>query len=82
MKKNYRYKVVFEQDEDGVYIAAVPALPGCHAHGRTLEEAETNICEAIEGYLEALTKVGDPIPTEGKPDSFSLTKAAEVSLPG
>lgn len=79
MKKTYQYTVIFERDEDGVYIADVPALPGCHSHGHTLEEAEKNVEEAIEGYLEALLKVGDPIPPE-EHSSFSLTKAVQVSL--
>ena len=79
MPTSYRYNVVFEQDEDGVYIANVPALQGCHTHGRTLEEAEANIQEAIEGYLEALTKAGDPIPIE-ESVSFSLTKPIHVSF--
>jgi predicted RNase H-like HicB family nuclease len=81
MKKTCRFKVVFEQDEDGIYIADVPRLPGCHSHGRTLKEAEKNIREAIEGYLEALAKAGDPIPSGEEPASFSLTKAIQVNLP-
>ena len=79
MQKTYQYQVVFEQDEDGVYIADVPALPGCHSFGYTLEEAEKNIQEAIEGYLEARLQVGDPLPPE-ESSVFSLTKVVQVSL--
>jgi predicted RNase H-like HicB family nuclease len=50
--------VVIEQDEDGVFIADVPVLPGCHTQGRTREEAMANLREAISLYLE--TK-GPPI---------------------
>ena len=51
-----------EQDEDGVFVATCPALPGCVSQGRTRSEATQNIREAIEGYLESLKKHGDPVP--------------------
>ncbi|NIL98677.1 MAG: hypothetical protein GTO53_12175 [Planctomycetales bacterium] len=57
-----RYRVLLEQDEDGVYVAEVPALPGCISQGQTRAEAVTNIKEAIAGYVESLTAHGDPIP--------------------
>ncbi|MFH1738329.1 MAG: type II toxin-antitoxin system HicB family antitoxin [bacterium] len=79
MTRTYQYTVNFEQDEDGVYIATVPALPGCHSFGRTLDEAEKNIQEAIEGHLEARLKAGDPIPIEEAP-SVPLSKPIQVSL--
>jgi len=44
----YRFQVVIEQDEDGYYIADVPALRGCHTQGKTFEEAIINIREVIE----------------------------------
>jgi predicted RNase H-like HicB family nuclease len=50
--------VVIEQDEDGMFIADVPVLPGCHTQGRTREEAMANLRDAIGLYLE--TK-GPPI---------------------
>ena len=49
-----RYRVLIEQDEDGVYVAEVPALPGCISQGKTRSEAIDNIKEAIAGYLESL----------------------------
>ena len=57
-----RYRVLVEQDEDGAYVAEVPALPGCISQGQTRAEAIANIKEAIAGYLESLTAHGDPIP--------------------
>ena len=57
-----RYRVLLEQDEDGVYVAEVPALPGCISQGRTRAEALANIKEAITGYVESLRAHGDPIP--------------------
>jgi len=79
MKKTYQYTVVFERDEDGVYIADVPALPGCHSHGRTLEEAEENIREAILGYLEGLQVVGEEIPID-EPGPVPAAKTVHISL--
>ena len=57
-----RYRVLIEQDEDGVYVAEVPALPGCISQGKTRSEAIDNIKEAMAGYLESLQANGDPIP--------------------
>ncbi len=57
-----RYRVLIEQDEDGVYVAEVPALPGCISQGNTRSEAIDNIKEAIAGYLESLETHGEPIP--------------------
>jgi predicted RNase H-like HicB family nuclease len=44
------------EDDAGGYVAVVPALPGCHTQGDTLEELMVNVKEAIELYLETLTK--------------------------
>lgn len=57
-----RYRVLIEQDEDGVYVVEVPALPGCISQGKTRSEAVDNIKEAIAGYLESLQENGDPVP--------------------
>ncbi len=46
------FSIVIEQDEDGVYIASVPELPGCHTQANTLDELNKRIVEAIELYLE------------------------------
>ena len=57
-----KYRVYLEPDEDGVFVATCPALPGCVAQGRTRAEATESIREAIEGYLKSLRKRGDPLP--------------------
>lgn len=46
--------VLIEKDEEGFYVAEVPALPGCLSQGTTHEEALVNIKEAIEGWLEVM----------------------------
>ena len=57
-----KYRVIIEVDEDGMYVASVPSLPGCISQGRTREEALENIQDAIKGYLESLKKHGEPVP--------------------
>ena len=57
-----KFRVIIEQDEDGIFVAHCPALPGCISQGATREEAQANIKEAISGYLESLKKHGEPIP--------------------
>ena len=57
-----KYRVYLEPDEDGVFVATCPALPGCVSQGQTRLEATENIREAIEGYLISLRKHGDPLP--------------------
>jgi len=57
-----KFRVHVEQDEDGIFVAEVPALPGCLSDGQTREEALQNVREAIALYLESLEAHGDPIP--------------------
>jgi predicted RNase H-like HicB family nuclease len=59
------YSVFYEQAAAGGYVAFVPALPGCHTQGESLEEAERNVKEAIALYLESLLAHGESIPEEG-----------------
>jgi predicted RNase H-like HicB family nuclease len=49
-------------DEDGVYVAEVPELPGCAAHGDTEESALKNAKEAIRLWIDTAREFGDPIP--------------------
>jgi predicted RNase H-like HicB family nuclease len=62
----YHFTVVIEPDEDGFH-AYVPALPGCHSWGGSLDEASTNITEAIELHIGEMQKDGEAIPTELEP---------------
>jgi predicted RNase H-like HicB family nuclease len=57
-----KYRVLIEQDEDGIFVAEVPSLPGCISQGRTRIEAVENVKEAIAAYLESLEAHGDPVP--------------------
>ena len=55
------YAVIFEWANSN-YSAYVPDLPGCVSTGKTLDEARTNIREAIEGHLSIMAEFGEPIP--------------------
>ena len=57
-----RYRVIIEQDEDGMFVAECPTLPGCISQGQTRVEAVANIKDAIGGYLASLEKHADPVP--------------------
>jgi predicted RNase H-like HicB family nuclease len=68
-----RYAVIFEQAENN-WAAYVPDLPGCIKTGKTLEETERSIREAIQGHLQALREFGEPVP---RPTSL----AKEIEIP-
>jgi predicted RNase H-like HicB family nuclease len=55
MDKRYTYTVQISEQEGG-YLVDVPASPGCHTWGKTYDEAVVNAQEAIQGFLETLTK--------------------------
>ena len=57
-----RYRILIEQDEDGVFVAECPSLPGCISQGNTRKEAISNIHDAIRRYLDSLKKHNEPIP--------------------
>lgn len=57
----YNFTVVYERQPDGSYVVSVPALPGCHSEGRTFEEAQEMITDAIRGYIASLQKHNEPI---------------------
>ena len=57
-------QVIVYRGEDGYWVAECPSLPGCISQGATREEAIRNIKEAIEGYVDALSEDGLPIPEE------------------
>lgn len=75
MKKQdgqYQFEVIFTPQSEGGFTAEVPDLPGCISEGDTLEEAEKNIQEAIELYLETLEERGIPLPHRESARMFKM----------
>lgn len=64
LSKTFTFSVIYEEAPEGGYVAYVPSLPGCHTQGETIEEAEENIKEAIEIYLESLEAHNEKFPKE------------------
>ncbi len=59
----HKYEIIIYWDKrDNIYIADVPELPGCSAHGKTYNEALDNVNEAIELWMNTAKEFGDPIP--------------------
>jgi predicted RNase H-like HicB family nuclease len=62
---------IYWSDEDNLYIAAAPELPGCVTHGDTQEEALANLAEAVRLWVDTAREFGNPVP-EPKGQSVSL----------
>ena len=76
--KERQYTIILEPDEeDGGYTVSVPALPGCHTQGDTLEEAIAMAKDAIACWIASAEQLGEPIPEETHhPQAIILTVAA------
>jgi len=58
-----KYEIIlYWSDEDSVFVAEVPELPGCTAHGDTQETALKNINDAIQLWIDTARELGKPIP--------------------
>jgi predicted RNase H-like HicB family nuclease len=63
MQTMHKYETIIHwSNEDDAFIALVPELPGCMAHGDTQEAALANVGEAVTLWLETAREFGDPIP--------------------
>lgn len=56
------YRIQISKDEDGMYVAECPSLPGCVSQGQTRSEAIENVKDAMKGYIESLHKHNEPVP--------------------
>lgn len=70
--KRFRCTVIIEKDEEGVFVASCPALPGCHTQGDTYEEALNNLKDAITVNIAARRDLGEPIPFETAIDKVEI----------
>lgn len=57
-----KFRVLIEPDEDGIFVAECPSLPGCISQGGSRAEALAGIKDAIAGYLTSLAKHNEPVP--------------------
>ena len=67
-----KFVVSIHQDEDGVFIAECPSIPGCVSQGQTEAEAETNICYAIAECAAVRAELGIPL--------MVMTREVEVAV--
>lgn len=58
------FNVTIERDEDGVWIAECPSIPGCVSQGATKDEAIENVKDAIKVCLEVRAEKGLPLTIE------------------
>ena len=59
----YKYEIIiYWSDEDQAFIAEVPELPGCMAHGGTPSRALANANDAIQLWIDTAKEFGDPVP--------------------
>ena len=59
----HRYEtIIYWSNEDQLFIAEVPELPGCMAHGDTPQDALAEAQEATALWIETATEFGDPVP--------------------
>ncbi len=56
-----KFIITLNRDEDGMYIAECPAIPGCISQGKTEEEAQKNIQDAIKECIEVRMEQGLPL---------------------
>ena len=69
-----KFMITLERDEDGMWVAECPSIPGCVSQGTTRDEAEANVREAIIGCLEVRAERGLPLTIE--------TRSVEVPVAG
>ncbi len=55
--------IIFWSEEDKIFVAEIPELPGCMAHGDTQEQALANAKDAIHLWIDTAREIGRPIPT-------------------
>jgi predicted RNase H-like HicB family nuclease len=54
--------IIYWSEDDGAFIAEVPELPGCAAHGQSHEAALARVREAMELWIQTAREYGDPVP--------------------
>lgn len=76
-----KFEITLYQDEDGMFIAECPAIPGCISQGKTEQEAEKNIQEAIKECLEVRAEKGLPLVVYANQESACLLPTVTTPSP-
>ena len=76
----YTYRIILEPDEGGFH-ASVPALPGCHTWGKTIDEARTMVRDAIDAYLRSVVADGEEIKSDSGFEMFETVPAPKGARP-
>ena len=62
----HEYEIIVHwSSEDQIFVAEVPELPGCMAHGESREEALGHVDEAMRLWIDTAREYGDPVPQPG-----------------
>lgn len=72
--QKHRFTVLIEKDEDGIFVASVPALPGCHTQASNLDDLEARVKEVIRLCLT------DKNADNFKPETFVGVHQIEVAI--
>lgn len=64
MHKLHQYTVVIRPDDNGTFVAYVPAIPGCHAVGQTPAEAQAELSQVFEMIVEEYAQEGRALPPD------------------
>ena len=74
---------IYWSDEDQLYIAAAPELPGCVTHGDTQEVALANLAEAVQLWVETAKEFGNPVPKpKGQSVSLDYNRREKIQSEG
>ncbi|MGD0954675.1 MAG: type II toxin-antitoxin system HicB family antitoxin [Methanotrichaceae archaeon] len=64
MKRLYDYTIILRPDDNGTFVAYVPAILGCHAWGQTPEEAHAGLIDVFEMIREEYKEEGRMLPED------------------
>ncbi len=60
----HSYTIVIKPEDNGTYVAYVPAIPGCHALGRTAAQAQVALADVFAMIVEELEEQNRPLPSD------------------
>ena len=74
---NQTFRIIIQPDGKSFH-GFVPSLPGCHTWGKTIQETQTNVREAMELHIESLLAHGETVPLD---NSFETFENIQVNTP-